>query len=473
MPPMIRTPSPFASALLLSLAAGCRNDTGVQVQEGVLEFSPALLDLGVTAAGLPLDGTFAVDHLGGIDGRVLSVDFLSDEGDRFEVAGALPIPVARGTRAEIPIRFLATAVGYFSAKVQITHSGDGSPITLDVRAAALPPTVEISPRSLDFGPVGVGQDRTLLVTVSNRGSADLLVSERFFSDGAFSTDVAFPLVVEAGSDARVPVVFTPRGRDPVDATLEMFAEDTALPLVRLFGNDCENGLPSSYDRDGDGVTSCAGDCNDDRDDIRPGLPEVADQADQDCDGEVDEGTEFADDDRDGYPEVRGDCDDGDPAVGPGRPEVIGNGVDDDCDGVVDVGGPDADGDGYSTGGGDCDDGDPAVRPGAVESPDGVDEDCDGTEDEGTVARDDDGDGYCERGVNCTDGSLGGDCDDVSGAGPEIFPGAPEQLDGRDNDCDGAIDEGTAAADDDGDGYSENGGDCDDADPAISPGNGTC
>jgi hypothetical protein len=470
MAAMNRTSLSVLSSCLLALTAACKSDTGVQVQEATLEFSPALLDLGATSVGLPAEGSFKVDHLGGLDGRVLSVELLSDDSDQFEVTADLPVAVDRGTRAELGLRFLADEVGYFTASVQISHNGKDSPIVLDVRAAALPPTVEVSPRLLDFGPVSVGEDRTQIVTIANRGAADLSVTERFFSDGAFSSDVELPIVVEAGREARLPVTFTPRDRSAVDATLELFAEDTALPAVVLFANDCDDGLPESYDRDEDGFTTCGGDCDDDRDDVHPGAAEVADDLDQDCDGERDEGTTYADDDGDGYAEVRGDCNDGDAAVNPGVTEFIGNGVDDDCDGVVDLAGVDGDGDGYSTGGGDCDDGDATVHPGAAETPNDVDDDCDGEKDEGTIARDDDGDGYCERSVGCTDGSTGGDCDDSS---VTSSPTAPEVLDGRDNDCDARIDEGTAASDDDGDGYSENGGDCDDADPLANPGLGTC
>ena len=50
----------------------------------------------------------------------------------------------------------------------------------------------------------------------------------------------------------------------------------------------------------------------------------------------------------------------------------------------------------------------------------------------------------------------------------ISPIATESADWIDNDCDGVIDEGTTYGDDDGDGYSEFGGDCDDTDPNVSP-----
>ena len=79
----------------------------------------------------------------------------------------------------------------------------------------------------------------------------------------------------------------------------------------------------------------AGDCDDGSADTWAGAPELADWADNDCDGIVDEGTEHFDDDGDGYSEDGGDCDDADPDVSPAELEAMGNGVDDDCDGAVD------------------------------------------------------------------------------------------------------------------------------------------
>ena len=49
--------------------------------------------------------------------------------------------------------------------------------------------------------------------------------------------------------------------------------------------------------------------------------------------------------------------------------------------------------------------------------------------------------------------------------------ATEIADYQDNDCDTAVDEGTIYADDDGDGFTEDGGDCDDNNASVWPGNG--
>jgi gliding motility-associated-like protein len=233
--------------------------------------------------------------------------------------------------------------------------------------------------------------------------------------------------------------------------------------------------------------------------VNPGATEICDGLDNDCDGLVDDDdpdvtgqtTWYLDSDADGFGDFSNsvvscnqpsgyvadntDCDDTNAAVNPTATEVC-NGIDDDCDGLVD----DADSDitgqsiwyldndsdgfgdptnfvlscnqpnGYVPDSTDCDDTNANVFPGATEVCDGVDNNCDGQIDEsgGTVWYvDADADGYGDvndTGVtSCTQppGTVdnNGDCDDANSS---VNPGAIEICDGIDNNCDGIIEEPT-------------------------------
>jgi len=180
------------------------------------------------------------------------------------------------------------------------------------------------------------------------------------------------------------------------------------------------------------------DCDDNNDSVHPWIKEREDGLDNNCNGSIDEGFVdilfYIDRDGDGYGDAEEsrlerrrpagyarnnlDCNDLSAEDNPDADEVIDN-RDNDCDGSIDEGVNsyyrDVDGDGFG------------VLDGAIESLEPVD-------------------GYVQNYDDCDDNNV------------NIFPGANEQFDSVDNDCDGSIDEGFAEReyyrDADGDGFGD-------------------
>ncbi len=193
-----------------------------------------------------------------------------------------------------------------------------------------------------------------------------------------------------------------------------------------------------------GFASTSDDCDDDNSAAYPGATEVCDEADNNCDGTVDEGVSVT-----WY--LDGDGDDH------GRSTVTS----DECVRPA----------GYVAASDDCDDTDSAAYPGNTEVCDKVDNNCDGSIDEGVTALwflDGDGDGHGRTGVTsdeCTMpagfAAIDDDCDDLDG---NVNPDEAQVCNGIDDDCSG-LPSDEVDGDDDGFMVCEN--DCDDTDAAIN------
>ncbi|HJN76041.1 MAG TPA: MopE-related protein [Myxococcota bacterium] len=287
--------------------------------------------------------------------------------------------------------------------------------------------------------------------------------------------------------------------------------------------------PDNKDLDDDGFLG-AEDCDDDDAAVNPDAAEVCDGVDNDCDGGIDNGatdaaTWYADADGDGhggtltllgceqparYLETSDDCDDLDATVSPSGSEIC-DGIDNDCDELIDGDDDsvdltsagtwyaDIDDDGYGTDdnssvscdqpagyvalGGDCNDDNSNINP-ATEWHEDLDGDGYGSSYYYLEACEPPGSGYVHDGR---------DCDDLD---ETVNPDGLEVCDDSDNDCDGlwnddddSVDVTTMSdwfVDGDGDGYGDedaapvtqcaqpsasvaDNSDCDDTEAGMNPG----
>ncbi len=294
------------------------------------------------------------------------------------------------------------------------------------------------------------------------------------------------------------------GNDAVDADGDGLTKD-----VDCDDEDAAVGLAAAWYADGDtdgygtgaattacvqppGSVSTDTDCDDADGGVHPDAAEACNGADDDCDGDADEGLTatvfYADDDGDGsgditkpaaacaaaagYAATGDDCNDADAAYHPGAAEGdCADPNDYNCDGSV--GYADGDSDGYAACN-DCNDGDDEINPVAIELCNGVDDDCEGTIDIDAANEkvwyydgDADGHGTDATTMNACDApadyvATGADCNDADAA---YHPGADESdcTDPNDYNCDLSV----GYVDGDGDTFAAC-ADCDDADGAVNP-----
>ncbi len=335
-------------------------------------------------------------------------------------------------------------------------------------------------------------------------------SDRGCDDGDYcnGTERCLPGSAEAGPNGCAP------GAPPCDEATEIC--DEAADRCTL--DECNDG--GDADGDGDARIACGGnDCDDTNGMVYSTAQEVCDAmgVDEDCEPATirseTPGLEDGDADDDGFvddacfntrpdgTENRGrDCDDGAADVNPGITLDGCNGVDDDCDGMIDEDPDrtfyeDVDGDGFgvvsstrtactappgfAVMSGDCNDANRNINPGNPEPCNGIDDDCSGVADDPAppaMCACTDGAtqscgpttdvGACVYGTSTCVGGAWGPCVGATGPAAEICNGADDDCDGSTDDSDPDIGSGSPSAtgatvyyrDADGDGY---------GDPAMS------
>jgi hypothetical protein len=193
----------------------------------------ATLDFGSVAVGQTKDLTLAVGNSGNNN---LTVSALTVNGSAFRVTSpSTPFTVAAGAPAKaVTVRFTPAAVGAVSGTIAIASNDPVRP-TVSVpisgtgaTSTTTAPSISVTPTSLAYGSVTVGQTKDMTVTVANTGNAGLAVSAMTLSGAGFTlVGPTAPLAVAAGASMVVTVRFAPAAAGVVGGTLTIASNDPA------------------------------------------------------------------------------------------------------------------------------------------------------------------------------------------------------------------------------------------------------
>ena len=230
--------------------------------------APASKDYGAVTAGSSSGQVFTLSNTGtaslAVSGMTLTdtTNFsLNTGGGPKGCASAAPT-IPAGDNCTVSVGFVPQSVSSFSATFSIASNDVANPtvnVSLTGNGVAGPvPNIGVSPASVDFGPVVVGNSSIQEVTLSNTGTANLSVSgialsgsaaySRNLSGGSNPCGSATPTIAPAGN-CTIEVTFAPQADGgPFGATVTVSSNDPDTPnaAVSLTGT-------GSSDSDGDGV----------------------------------------------------------------------------------------------------------------------------------------------------------------------------------------------------------------------------
>ena len=215
-----------------------------------ISVSPASIDFGSGATGQLFDQTLTITNQASSTG-ILAVTVGAPSAPFSVVSGGGAFSLAPGVSQSVVVRFSPTAIGPFSGQLSITHNAgnQGSPINVPLSGTGITPipgtvNISVTPPSLNFGNVALGQTSDLTVTIANlTGSSGTLTGNVATLSALFSVPSgggAFSLT--PGQSKTVTVRFSPTVTGPFSGT---------LTITHNAGNQ---GTPISVPLNGTGVT---------------------------------------------------------------------------------------------------------------------------------------------------------------------------------------------------------------------------
>ncbi|PWB46008.1 MAG: hypothetical protein C3F12_08045 [Candidatus Methylomirabilota bacterium] len=215
-------------------------------QQPAISLSLAALDFGTVAVGSPpAVKTTQIQNTGTAPLEVTGIAPAAGTSTEYTSTPAAPFTVAAGANTTLTVTYTPVDAGTDAGSLAITSNASTSPTSLSLTgtgSVAPPPpgqqpTIGLTPTSLDFGTVAVGEPAgELVTTIQNTGGASLEITGIALCAGTsaeFTWSPGTPLTVASGASAPLSVHYTPADAGADAGCLAIASNDPAAPSAQL------------------------------------------------------------------------------------------------------------------------------------------------------------------------------------------------------------------------------------------------
>jgi hypothetical protein len=217
------TPQSGSSTGILSIASSATNGMltipliASTATAGVLSTSNSSLDFGSVAINSSSTQSETLTNTGGSS---VTISQANVSGTGFRVSGLnLPLSLSPGQSFTFGAVFTPTSGGSASGSISVVSDASDSQLTISLAGtASVSGQLAVSPATLNFGNVTVGQSKSLTATLTASGSG-VTVSGANMSTTEFTVSgISLPLTLAAGQSKSFTVNFSPQASGVASAS---------------------------------------------------------------------------------------------------------------------------------------------------------------------------------------------------------------------------------------------------------------
>ena len=210
------------------------------VAQSSLNLSPASINFGNAVTGVANSQTVQIANPGTVPVTIAAANI---SGAGFSTSGlTLPVTLSAGKTATFNVQFNPKSAGASSGGLTLVSDASNSPSSMVLSGAGVAPglSLTVNPLNVNFGNVSVGSTASRIVTLTNTGNSNVMISRAALTGANLSLSGGAAVTLSPSQSITLTVQYSPTTAAATAGTLAIVSN--------------ANGAPSSIPISGNGVT---------------------------------------------------------------------------------------------------------------------------------------------------------------------------------------------------------------------------